>query len=398
MNIYFHTFGCKVNQCETGSMANKALAAGVELCRPENADIIVINSCTVTAEADRKARQHIRRFSRVNPGAKILFTGCYVDRAERELKNEFPNVVFFANSRKENILKYLAVPEGSGSCEPFASYGGHTRAFIKIQDGCDGNCAYCIVPKIRNKISFKNPAEVIREAAGYAEAGHKEIVLCGVRLGKYSWKKGEGRGNLTELLKELEKIEGIKRIRLSSIDFNDITPDLIRLMASSKKMCRHLHIPLQSGNDETLKNMRRPYNTKTFFEKIKFIRKSIPDIGITTDIMAGFPTETDENFKESSEFIKKCGFSRLHIFRFSPRPGTDAAKMKAVFREHQIAGREKALKSLDAELRQKFLKKFKGKKMEVLAESNGRGYTSNYIYVKLPAGAPVNELIKYEQK
>jgi len=372
-------------------MTNKALAAGAELCRPENADVIVINSCTVTAEADRKVRQHIRRFSRLNPKAKIYFTGCYVDRAEKELKIQFPDVVFFANSQKQDICNIMGLSSLlPTSYFPLPSFSGRTRAFVKIQDGCDGNCAYCIVPKIRNKIFCKNPADIISEVESYVEACHKEIVLCGVRLGRYSWQ-------LVDLIKELEKINGLERIRLSSIDFNDITESLIDFMASSKKMCRHLHIPLQSGDDETLKNMRRPYNTKMFFEKIKSIRKKIPDIGITTDIIVGFPTETDENFKKSYDFIKKCGFSRLHIFKFSPRPGTDAAEMKSVCREHQIAGREKILKLLDAESRSEFAKQFKGKKLEVLTEAKGRGYTSNYIQVKLPAGAPVNEIIEYEQ-
>lgn len=386
-------------------MTNEALAAGAELCRPENADIIVINSCTVTAEADRKARQHIRRFSRLNPKAKILFTGCYVDRAEKELKDEFQNLVFFTNALKKNILNLLKLSQPLPTPHsPLPYFSDRTRAFIKIQDGCDGNCAYCIVPKIRNKMSCRSPEEVIAEIKGYVDAGHKEIVLCGVRLGKYSWKKEVGSGKwadsgwqLVDLIKELEKISGLKRIRLSSIELGEISDDLIDLMASSKKLCHHLHIPVQSGDDKILSDMKRPYTSGIFFQRIENIREKVRDIGITTDVIVGFPTETEENFKKSYNFIKKCRFSRLHIFRYSRRPGTDAAKITPVCREHQIAVREKMLKSLDAELRSKFLKKFKGKKLEVLAESNGRGYTSNYIYVKLPSGAQVNEIVDCEQ-
>jgi len=177
----------------------------------------------------------------------------------------------------------------------------------------------------------------------------------------------------------------------------EISDGLVDIMARSKKMCRHLHIPLQSGDDETLKNMRRPYGTKKFLDKIEFIRRKIPDIGITTDVMVGFPTETDWNFECSYGFIRKCGFSRMHIFRYSPRPGTDAAGMEPVFGRRRLAEREAAMKSLDSELRAAFAEKFKGRNLEVLTEANGCGYTSNYIRVKLPPGAPLNEIIEYEQ-
>ncbi len=397
MKIYFHTFGCKVNQCETGMMENAVLAAGAEISGPEDADAIVINSCTVTAEADRKARQYIRKYCRLNPQATIYFTGCYADRDIKDLKTGFPDVVFFTNSRKENICDIIDFSYSTSAGQPASGFFARTRAFVKIQDGCDGNCSYCIVPKIRSRMSSENPEDIFLEIKNHAAAGRKEIVLCGVRLGKYLWKGGGRQWALADVIGGIEKIGGIERIRLSSIDLLEISDELVELMARSKKMCLHLHIPLQSGDDETLKKMRRPYDTKTFFEKIESIRKRIPDIGITTDVIIGFPTETEENFKNSRDFIKKCGFSRLHIFRYSPRPGTDAAGMEPVFGLNRLAGREAEMKSLDIELRAGFAKKFKGRKLEVLTEANGCGYTSNYIRVKLPPGTPLNEIIEYEQ-
>lgn len=439
MRIHFKTFGCKVNQCETNDMIAKVQNAGCQItAMPDNADVVIINSCTVTANADRKTKQYLRRCQRLNPKAKIFLTGCYVDRAEYKLKTEFSklkpnkcsadmptitdtwqnhknrtnvrvslglnicsNIKFFKNSDKKNIQKILGLPSLSAShlaqdksCD-YIAFNNHTRAFVKIQDGCDGKCSYCVVPKVRPKLSSENPDEIIKEVKNYVSAGHKEIVLCGIRLGKYRWRVASSEWRVVNLIKELEKIDGLYRIRLSSIELNDISDDLIEVMAKSKKLCHHLHIPLQSGDDKILKDMNRPYTTDKFFNKIEKIRKKISDIGITTDIIIGYPTDTDETLENCYEFVKKCVFSRLHIFRFSHRPGTKAALINRNCSETLVKKWQGKFGQLNVQLRRCFLKKFSDKKLEILTESNGFGYTSNYIYLKLPKKYSENQLVLY---
>ncbi|MFA5778842.1 MAG: tRNA (N(6)-L-threonylcarbamoyladenosine(37)-C(2))-methylthiotransferase MtaB [Elusimicrobiota bacterium] len=398
MKIHFKTFGCKVNQCETNEMMRQMQDTGCRITAiPENADIIVINSCTVTANADRKTGQYLRKCLRLNPESKLFLTGCYADISWKKLKSEFPNVKLFKNSQKENIQKILGLAVLPTSDFRLPTYSNRTRAFVKIQDGCDGKCSYCVVPKVRPKLWSKKIDDVIKDVKNYVSASHKEIVLCGIRLGRYRYEIGDRRWELTDLIKELEKIDGLYRIRLSSIELHDITDDLIELMSKSKKLCHHLHISLQSGDDGILRDMNRPYAAAQFFNKIEKIRKKIPDIGITTDIIIGYPTDTDVTLKNSYNFIKKCGFSRLHIFRFSRRPGTKADLIKRNCPETIIKKWQGKFTQLDMYLKKSFLKKFSSKKLEILTESNGCGYTSNYIYLKLPAMHPENEIVYYEK-
>ncbi|HAX61768.1 MAG TPA: tRNA (N(6)-L-threonylcarbamoyladenosine(37)-C(2))-methylthiotransferase MtaB [Elusimicrobia bacterium] len=400
MKIHFKTFGCKVNQCETNEMAQQIQEAGCKIQNnPENADIIVINSCTVTANADKKTKQYLRKCLRFNPEPKLFLTGCYADRAWKKLKSEFPNIKLFRNSEKENILTVLGQPLPSTIYHLPSTFSARTRAYIKIQDGCDGKCSYCIVPKVRPELWSKKIEDVISEAEGYVSAGHREIVLCGIRLGKYKGRRDGGTEgqSLVGLIKELEKIDGLYRLRLSSIELHDITDDLIELLSKSKKLCHHLHISLQSGDDSILRDMNRPYAAAQFFSKIEKVRKKIPDIGITTDIIIGYPTDTNETLENSYNFVKKCAFSRLHVFRFSRRPGTKADLIKRNCPETIIKKWQKKFAQLDMHLKKSFLKKFSGKKLEILTESNGYGYTSNYIYLKLPAVYPENEIIYYEK-
>lgn len=397
MKIHFKTFGCKVNQCETAIMQSKVLGMGCNLSNPETADIIVINSCTVTANADRKTKQYLRKCLWLNPESKFFLTGCYADISRKKLKSEFPNVKLFKNSEKENIQKVLGLPLSSTLYPLPSTFSDRTRAYVKIQDGCDGKCSYCVVPKARPELWSKKIDDVISETEGYVSAGHKEVVLCGIRLGKYRWKTEDRKWKLTDLIKKLEKIDGLYRLRLSSIELQDISHDLIELLSKSKKLCHHLHISLQSGDDGILRDMNRPYTTGKFFSKIEKIRKKIPDIGITTDIIIGYPTDTDKTLENSYDFVKKCEFSRLHVFRFSRRPGTEAALIKRNCPEATVKKWQGKFAQLDMHLKKNFLKKFMGKKLEVLTESDGYGYTSNYIYLKLPAKHPENEIVYYEK-
>ncbi|MDO8733670.1 MAG: radical SAM protein, partial [Elusimicrobiota bacterium] len=273
MKIHFKTFGCKVNQCETNEMMRQMQDTGCRITAiPDNADIIVINSCTVTANADRKTKQYLRKCLRLNPESKLFLTGCYADISWKKLKSEFPNIKLFKNSQKENILTVLGLPLPSTLYPLPSTFSDRTRAYVKIQDGCDGKCSYCVVPKVRPELWSKNIDDVIKDVKNYVSAGHKEIVLCGIRLGKYQVKSQRLKvKSLVELIRELEKIDGLYRIRLSSIELHDITDDLIELMSKSKKLCHHLHISLQSGDDGILRDMNRPYAAAQFFNKIEKI-------------------------------------------------------------------------------------------------------------------------------
>ena len=389
MKIHFKTFGCKVNQCETADMQREAERAGCNLSAIQNSDVIVVNSCTVTAGADNKTKQFLRKCKRMNPGSKIFLTGCLADRAEKAMKKEFPGIKLFRNSDKIKILDVLKVKSMCEQNSVQNGFNGHTRAFLKIQDGCDGKCSYCVVPKVRPKLESKDIDEVVVEAKKYVSAGHKEIVLCGIRLGKYKF-RGQG---LVDLIIKLEKINGLYRIRLSSIELKDINDKLMGLMSKSKRLCHHLHIPLQSGDDAILKSMKRPYNLCSFYKKIKEIGKKVPDIGITTDIIIGYPLDTDESLQNTYNFVGKCGFSRLHVFKFSKRPGTKAALIKSECPTNIVDKWGNKFKELDLKLRKNFLERYSGKKMKVLSETNGYGYTSNYMYVKLPKNVPANEIV-----
>ncbi|MBN1383966.1 MAG: MiaB/RimO family radical SAM methylthiotransferase [Elusimicrobia bacterium] len=426
MKIFFKTFGCKVNQCETIEMMKHLQEVGCGITEvPDEADIVVINTCTVTSNADTKSRQYLRRYQRLCPRAKIFLTGCYVNRAKDELQKNFPKIKFFKNSQKQNILNILGLPVSTYQrINVSTCFHSRTRAFVKIQDGCDGKCTYCIVPKVRPGLFSKNPGEIIAEVNSYILSGHKEIVLCGIRLGKYQGQRTlaslkrplrlvgdearerSGREQeskrvieqrtqsleLTDLIKELERIEGLCRIRLSSIELNDISDKLIELMAGSKKLCHHLHIPLQSGDDGILKSMRRPYTLKEFSKRINKIKKDISDIGITTDVIIGYPLDTEESLSNTYNFVKKCRFSRLHVFKFSERPGTSAEKLNRKCPDVLINKWCRKMIEMDSLLREKFKERFSGKEMEVLVEGNGCGYTSNYIHIKLPQSAPRNEI------
>jgi len=382
--VYFHTFGCKVNQYETQILRQKIIDLNNEIIDSyENANLCFVNSCTVTQNADADCRQLIRGILRSNPSARIIVTGCYAVRAPEEIQQLSPRIEIY--TEKEEI--------------PLTTFNEHTRAFIKIQDGCDAFCSYCIIPYVRSKLKNRNPQEIITEIKNLISQGYKEIVLTGIRLGKYRFDNVEsGITNLVDLLQELEKIKGLCRIRLSSLEINEIDKKLLDLMVSSKKICPHLHVPLQSGDNEILRRMRRPYTIEEYTEKIRWIQDRIPEIGITTDIMVGFPGEREENFFRTYECVKELEFSRLHVFPYSLRPNTVAAEFKEQIPANIKKLRREKFIQLDRLLRERFKEKFIGKKMEVLLdkeEKNGTysGFTGNYIRLKVNQGKK-NEILR----
>ena len=406
MRFYIKTLGCKTNQYESDRLAKELILRGWDkVSEKDNPDICLVNTCTVTKQADRKSRQMLRKLISKNPDSKVIAMGCYVNRDKEELKDINGIFGVFPNEKKpdlpdilEDILRIskssnftinrtrLSNIELGRTKPEFLNYSSHTRALVKIEDGCDNFCSYCIVPYVRGKPISRNKKEIINEIKYLVSEGVKEVVLTGINIGIYG-KELENGTDLTSLIKEILKKTNIFRVRLSSIDVNNISSSLIDLLSENNRVCPHLHIPLQSGSDRILKIMRRGYNIKQFQEKINKIRFKIPKIAITTDLIVGFPGEQERDFQANLKILKKLYFSKVHVFKYSERPGTIAKKMKDKVSSHLINMRsEKALKLAD-KLRINYLKSNIGEKVKVLIENNGKndyqkiGTSENYIKV-----------------
>lgn len=394
--IKFFTLGCKVNQYETQSIREQFLKAGfIEINNHKPADIYVINTCTVTHKADRDSRRLIYLAQRENPTSQIIVTGCYTELDSAEIA-KIPGVTrIVKNQDKNRILELLnennEINEHNDNNEiGISSFSGHTRAFLKIQDGCNNLCAYCKVPLVRGPSRSRPLEGIIREARELLKNGFKEIVLCGICLGAY------GRDlvpalNLVDVIVALEDIKGLLRIRLSSIEAGDVTDELIQKIAQSKKLCRHLHIPIQSGDDTILKKMNRKYTRTDYLNLIDKIKSYIPDIAITTDVLVGFPGETEENFENTLKLIKEIMPLRIHIFPYSPRAGTFAAcHFKDELNPLIIKKRISRLKNISQICSLAYKKQFLNKDMEVLIEAQSKensdfweGYAHNYIKIQV---------------
>ncbi len=406
MRFYIKTLGCKTNQYESDRLAKELILRGWDkVSEKDNPDICLVNTCTVTKQADRKSRQMLRKLISKNPDSKVIAMGCYVNRDKEELKDINGIFGVFPNEKKADLPDILEdilrIPKSSnfninrtrlsnielGRTKPeFLNYSSHTRALVKIEDGCDNFCSYCIVPYVRGKPISRNKKEIINEIKYLVSEGVKEVVLTGINIGIYG-KELENETDLTGLIEEILKKTNIFRVRLSSIDVNNISSSLIDLLSENNRLCPHLHISLQSGSDRILKMMRRGYNIKQFQEKINKIRFKIPKIAITTDLIVGFPGEQERDFQANLKILKKLYFSKVHVFKYSERPGTIAEKMKDKVSSHLINMRsEKTLKLAD-KLRINYLKSNIGEKVKVLIENNGKndyqkmGTSENYIKV-----------------
>jgi len=400
-----YTLGCKVNQYETALIEGELEERGFKIVPfSQSADYYLINTCTVTLRTDQKCREYIRAALRRNQTAKIVVTGCYAERSPDELRKISPQCQIFDNYQKENIASYLTkeafgreASEPSEKLKLISKFPGHTRAFIKIQDGCNSFCSYCIVPYVRREISSRPITEVLSEARRLLDSGYKEIVLCGINLGNYP--------QLIPLLEKLNFLPGLERIRISSIEPFHVGKELIGAMKSLSRICHHLHIPLQSGDDQILKLMNRNYTTQQYQEIVEMVRESIPDIAISTDIIVGFPGETERRFSHTYDFVQRIGFSKIHIFRFSPRPDTLASRLPGGVSCAEMRQRSKMVNRLEKELREGFYRQYLNKELVVLLErkvrgkrENGKlfysGFSSNYIRVLAPAGEDeINRLI-----
>lgn len=401
--VAFHTLGCKVNQYETEAMEKIFEENQFKIVEDtEVADVYVINTCTVTNLSDRKSRQFIRKVKKINKDAIVAVVGCYSQVSPEEVeKIEGVDVIIGTSDRnkivelcekakyenkKINIVRSIKTYKEFEKIE-VEDIKSKTRAYIKIQDGCNQFCSYCIIPYARGPIRSRDKDDILSEIEILSKSGFKEIVLTGIHVASYG--KDLGDINLGELIQEIALIKDIERIRLSSVEPNLITEDFMNILVSTKKVCDHFHLSLQSGSNNILKKMNRKYTREEYKEKVDLIRKYMPDAGITTDIIVGFPGETEKEFNETIEFVREIGFSRIHVFKYSPRKGTPAAKYK-----NQVHGkiknqRSKELITLGEELTEIFNKRFLNKKMDILYEEKiddfYEGYTTNYIRVKASA-------------
>lgn len=403
MKVAFVTLGCRVNQYETEAMTEKFIKEGFQAVTSNDvADVYVINTCTVTNMGDRKSRQMISKVKKLNNEAIIAVVGCYSQIASEEIskiegvdvilgtKNKGEIVYFinkFINDKKQIVVVNDVFKDKKFEELNIEEYQDRTRAFLKIQDGCNRFCSYCLIPYARGGVCSKEPKKVLEEVKKLADNGFKEIILSGIHTASYGVDL-EGQWNLVRLLEEIDKISGINRVRIGSIDPTFFTEGVIERLSSLKKLCPHFHLSLQSGCDETLKRMNRKYTTKEYKNIVNDLRKSIKDISITTDVIVGFPGETEEEFNNTYNFLNEIKLSKMHIFKYSPREGTKAAEMKNQINGKIKEKRSKLLIELNNELEKEFIKKFIGSKMDVLYEDRFKettnfyeGYSPNYVKV-----------------
>lgn len=407
MKFNIVTFGCKVNQYESNMMKEKMLSSN--FFYEENmsdANIIIVNTCSVTNVADKKCLKMIRKIKREYPNALLVVAGCS-SQNNQNVYEALDVDILLGNKDKSKIAELIK--EYLDTEKKYVMFYNerdldfedmlindynHVRAFVKIEDGCDNFCSYCIIPFVRGSVRSKDFDTVIKEAKLLTEHGHKEIVLTGIHTGHYM----SNNHDLTDLINELSKIDDLLRIRISSIEITELNDKFLEMLKINKKVCNHLHIPLQAGSDEILKRMNRKYDLAYYEEKINKIRSIRPDISITTDIIVGFPYETDELFNETLEFSKKMNFSKIHVFPYSIRVGTAAASMPNQVDEVTKKVRVKKLMALSKKQEKEYYEKFKGKELDILVEECDNnvsiGHTSNYLMVTLNENLLVGKIYK----
>jgi len=392
--VAFFTLGCKVNQYETNAMTQNFIEKGYEVVDfSEKADIYIINTCTVTNMSDRKSRQTLRRAKEKNPEALIVACGCYAQVAKEELE-KIPEIdLVLGTNEKNKIVDYietkLAQVTDVMEQKEFLDFGTvtyteKTRAVIKVQDGCDRFCSYCIIPYARGRVRSRKIESVVKEVSKIVENGIKEVVITGIHIASYG-KDFKEKIGIIDLLEELNKIENLKRIRLGSLEPTLITDEFIQRLTKLDKICKHFHLSLQSGCNETLLRMNRRYTTEEFEAVVKRLQKAYQEVVLTTDIIVGFPGETDEEFAKTYEFLKKMQFYKMHVFQYSPRKGTRAAAMREQVDTKIKEERSKKLIELSNKNEKARLEKEVGSIKEVLFEQREgeyeKGHTENYLEV-----------------
>ena len=405
MTFNIITLGCKVNVYESEIMKELLLNAGYKE-EKEHPEVVIINTCSVTNMADSKSRKMVRRYKRENPNTILVVCGCSTQNKKEEYEQmdidillgnkDKSKIVTLINNFKNNHEKYIKFYDDRDldfedmTVKEFTS---HARAFVKIQDGCNNFCSYCVIPYVRGNIRSKDFNKALEEIKILVKNNHKEIVLTGIHTGSY----GAGLNyDLSDLLHEMNKIEGLERIRISSIEVTELNDKFLNELKENKKICNHMHIPLQAGSDEILKKMNRKYDLKYFFEKINKIREIRPDISITTDVIVGHPYETEELFLKTIETCQKIKFAKIHVFPYSKRDGTASSRMS-----NQVSDVDKKIRShklieISNELEKEYAKKFIGKKLDVLIEENygekSIGHTSNYLRLEITKILEINQI------
>ena len=397
--VAFHTLGCKLNQAESELLARQFAEAGYCVANGDDADICVLNTCTVTHIADRKSRHLLRLMRKRNPEALLIATGCYAERAPQELAQVGADVVV-GNEQKIHLLELI---KDKVTSTPYCSSGqfvvdgiNRVRSFIKIQDGCSDFCAYCIVPKVREREYCLPEAEVVNQVKARASAGYREVILTGTKIGGY---KHSG-ANLRHLVEQILADTEVERLHLSSLQPQEISPELLSLW-QDPRLCRHFHLALQSGSDTVLKRMRRRYSVADYQKAVSLIRKAVPDAAVTTDVMLGFPGESDEEFEESYRFCREIGFANIHVFAYSPRPGTSVARMPEQVDDRLKKQRSLRMLELAQQSTHKFCERFLGRNTMVLWEKEMTpgsriysGLSDNYIRVFTESHQPLtNQLL-----
>lgn len=406
-----HNLGCKVNSYETQAMQRMMERAGYTIVPfgEEPADIYIINTCSVTNIADRKSRQMIHRARKLNPDAVIVAAGCYIESAGRDVDSDVDIVI--GNNEKSRLVEIiddyrknnaqLRLPDiakesdfdemelmhEGDMCWKSDDGNSHTRAYVKIQDGCNRFCSYCIIPYVRGRIRSRSAADALNEIRKLAKAGCREVVLTGIHLSSYGLDKGTDGTSLIELIEMVQNVDGIERIRLGSLEPLIITEEFARRLSACTKICPHFHLSLQSGCDETLKRMNRRYTTAQFYSGVEILRKYFDNPAITTDVIVGFPGETEDEFAQTVEFLEKVKFYELHVFKYSRRKGTAADRMPGQLTEKIKSERSDILLELDDRLSADYRKSYVGKKIKVLTEENVTidgitymtGFTDTYV-------------------
>ena len=405
LKVAFHTLGCKVNQHDSAIMAALFQDAGYDIVDfNETADVYVINTCTVTHLSDRKSRQMIRRAAGENPEATVVVCGCYAQTAKNELEalnevdliigtNERHRVVEAVEDFRANRVKTAYMPDDEELFVyedlPHERVSGMTRAYVKVQEGCDQFCAYCIIPYARGPLRSRSEEDTIAEINMLVEKGYKEVILTGIHLGAYGRGVKDQTCDLTGLCRRILDETKIERLRLGSLEGIEVTDELIEMIADNPRMAQHLHLPLQSGCDRTLEAMRRPYDSEEFRNMMRSIRQRVPDIAITTDLMVGFPDETEEDFKESLVFCNDIAFANMHIFKYSMRGGTPAAAMTGQIDPQIKERRAKQMADVAQKNKHEYEQRFVGKTLRILVEEQNKdglwtGHSSNYLFVAFP--------------
>ena len=407
MKVAIQSLGCKVNLYESEYITDQFQKAGYEIVPfQEIADVYIINTCSVTNTSDVKSRKVIHQAIRRNPDACIVAIGCFIE-ANHDYHEDGVDILL-GNANKSKVLEYVErywqtkqkanyfvtpIPEKFDDMT-MSTFLGRTRAFIKIQDGCENFCSYCIIPYVRGKCRSKNFQTVLEEIQNYVQHGYKEVVLTGIHTGNYGVDLGT---DFAALLREIVKINELVRLRISSIEITELTDEVLQIIRDNDVIVDHLHIPLQAGSDKILRLMNRKYDLAYFKQKMEQIREIRPDISLTTDIIVGFPSETEEDFQDTLSFVREVQFSKVHVFPYSRRSGTVAADMAEQVPGDVKKDRVRRLLALSKELETEYMKKFIGKTLPVLMEVNrtdySLGHTSNYLLVKVPGEYQSEDLV-----